>query len=154
MEKYIGKYRTLAERNLNGDPLENGFTYLRCIKRNRGGKVYRFNDDTLVVYVLGTGKSNNIIKDIKNVGVEILKVIEYDGEKDIHFKESDLDKIKDIIGLTSNGAKINPSSIRNHPRYKEIKKERFDALSDEEKEKRRLSGEKLREIFESKAKSD
>lgn len=145
MKKYIGKYRVDIERDTDGEPVENGELYLRCVGRNRGGTVYRWDDETLVVYVPSSvGKANNMIEDMNESGVEILFKREYYGEADIHIRESDLDKVAETIGLTSFGAYIQPTSIRNHPKRDEIRQEKRDNMSDEEKEKMRLLGERLK----------
>lgn len=138
------------ERDSDGEPLKDGFTYLKCVSPHKGAKVYRYDENTLIFYSPSKQKGNNVVIKIEDVGIEVLSTSEYDKELDIRFYEKDLDKISSIIGLTSNGAKIIPRSLKNHPRYKEIKKERFDALSDEEKEKRRLKGERLYNLLESK----
>lgn len=150
MKKYVGKYRVDVERcSITGDEIENSNYYLRCIGRNKGGKVYRYDENTLVVYVASSvGKGKNMIEDMKELGVEVIKTLEYADEIDIYINESDLDKVADIIGITENGAKIAPNSIKNHPRRDEIRQEKKDNWTDEEKEKYRLLGEKLKSFRE------
>lgn len=146
MNKYIGKYRVDIERcPITGDVVEETDTYLRCVARNKGGKVYRWDENILVCYVESSvSKAKNMVEEIKERGLEVIKLVEYADEADIHFYEKDLDKIADIICITTNGAKINPRSIKNHPRKEEIRQEKYDSLSDEEKEQLRLKGEMLK----------
>jgi len=153
MRNYIGKYSVLVERDQNGDYDKNGFTYLNCNKRNRGGSVYRKDSSKLVAYIASSQKGRNMVKEIEALGIEVVNVVEYDGEYDIVFNEKDLDKLKDIFCISELSAKRLPESFKNHPRYKEIKQERFDALSDDEKESRRLKGVELRSVLQSKKES-
>ena len=146
---YINKYRVDIERDINGDVVDEGITYLRCVGRGKGNKVYRYDNDTLVYYVCSKGKGNNMYKEIIDRGVSATKT-EYDGEVDIYFSEKDLELIADILCVTTTGASIVPKSIKNHPRRKEIKAEKDALLTNEEREKRRLQGERLRQIKEDK----
>lgn len=144
MKKYIGKYRVDIERDcVTGEPIENGEMYIRC----KGGveKVYRYDENTLVIYVSSsTDKANNIIKKMNEIGVEAVFKRYYYKEADIHIKECDLDKVSEIIGIITNGAKIHPTSIKNHPKRDEIRQEKRDSMSEDEKEKMRLKGEMLK----------
>lgn len=150
MDSYIGKYRVLIERDNNGDVIDKGFTYLRCIYPFKGAIVYRFNKDTLVFYSpYGTSKTKNLLKKLDDMSIQY-EVDYMTGESTIRFAESDLDKIHKLLGVAENGAKIPPKSIKNHPRQKEIKAEKDANLTDEEREKRRLMGEKLRKARENK----
>lgn len=147
MDKYIGKYRVEIERDIDtGDPIPNGQTYLRCVKRNADGKVYRYNEHTLVCYMCGTGKINNTIEKMDEMKLKY-SVEWYSGEADIYFEEDDLDKLVELFGLTSFGADIVPTSIKNHPRKDEIRQERLDGMSEEEKERRRARGLELSRLL-------
>lgn len=146
MKDYVGKYRVDIERcQITGDEIEGSNYYLRCVSGNKGGKVYRYDDNILVCYVKSSvSKARNMIKKIEDMNIEIFKLVEYADEADIYFYEKDLDKIAEIICITSNGAKIAPNSIKNHPRRDEIRQHKKDNWNDEEKEKYRLLGEKLK----------
>lgn len=161
MDKYIGKYRVDIERDLiSGDPLEDGFTYLRCVGSvgKNGGSVYRYNEDTLVAYIPSKQdsetntlmKAKNVCEKFDDVGVSY-ETEEYDNAMDIYFSESDLDKVWEFLSLTKNGAGIAPKSIKNHIRKDEIRQERLENMSDEERERRRISAERLSDIFKRKA---
>lgn len=150
MKKYIGKYRVDIERDsITGEPVENGEMYLRC----KGGveKVYRYDDNTLVVYISSSiEKANNIVKKMSEIGVNIVFRRDYHKEADIHIKECDLDKVSEIIGIITSGAKIHPISIKNHPRRDEIRQEKRDNMSEDEKEQLRLKGEMLKSFRKNK----
>ena len=158
MDKYIGKYRVDIERDIGGDPVKEGFTYLRCLKRNKGGKVYRINSSTLNCYVVSSiTKANSIYRDMCEAVINnydegtVLKSMDrvnikrYSGEADIVFKEDDLDLFAEFIGLSISGANISPTSIKNHPRKDEIRAEKLENMTDEEKERRRIQSERLRQ---------
>ena len=59
MKDYRGKYRVLVERDKDGNPLEDGFTYLKCNGKNMQ-KIYRYDKNTLVCYVIGAVKNNRL----------------------------------------------------------------------------------------------
>ena len=152
MIKYLGKYRVLCERDLDGELTDKDFTYLVGTGTHKNSKIYRHNDNILKLYVEGkSSPTNRMIKAFEEYGVEILDIVEYDFEVDILFNEFDIEKVCEIITCKTSGAKIQPDSIKNHPRYKEIKQERWDALSEEEKEERILKGKLLRERLQNKA---
>lgn len=98
--KYVGKYRVMAERDENGKPCE--FTYLKCRK---GVKIYRYDDELLMAYIPSSYKGNRIIKEYGNY---IEKVTKYDGEMDLYFKEVYLDRLKDIFKIHIKGRDIKP----------------------------------------------
>ena len=152
MIKYLGKYRVLCERDLDGEVTDKDFTYLVGTGTHKNSKIYRYSNNILKLYVEGkSSPTNRMIKAFEECGVEILDIVEYDFEVDILFNEFDIDKVCEIITCKTSGAKIQPDSIKNHPRYKEIKQQRWDALSEEEKEERILKGKLLRERLQSKA---
>ena len=129
MRKYIGKYRVLIERDLDtGEPIE--FTYINGTGGRKHTKVYRYDNDTLVIYV-PTRWVNNIVERVSEC-ITVEKTVEYDGEVDIYIKEVDLHRLDHIFKFKTLGANISPESIKNHPRYKEIKKEKRDNMSEEE----------------------
>lgn len=159
MRKYIGKYRVDIERDLDsGDHILNGFTYLRCSGEigSNGGKVYRYDNDTLIAYipnkqdtkVKSITRAVNVCKKFNEVGVSY-GTQEYDNAMDIYFSECDLDKVWEFLNLSKTGANIPPESIKNHPRRDEIRKEKSDNMSDEERARRKIQGKRLREYRES-----
>lgn len=150
MEKYVNKYRVQVERDIHGEPME--FTYLQCIGKNKGGEVRRYSDDILVAIVIGKsiGKANNMFSNISKVigNDKNLKRVDYEFESDIYFSESNLDKLAEVLCVKTTGASIPARSLKNHPRYKEIKQERFEALTNEQKQDRIDRGKRLSELKE------
>lgn len=153
MRKYFGKYRVLVERDINGEVTDLDFTYLVGTKNNNLCKIYRYNENILSLLIIGdsAGKFKNFVKKFHDLKIPIVETVEGDMEGFIRFSETHLDTICGLIDCKTNGADIVPESIKNHPNYKEIKKARFESLSDEEKERRKLSGEMLRDRLISKS---
>lgn len=150
MDKYVGKYRVLIERDDRGDVVDEGFTYLKCNTPFKGAMVYRFNEDILVFYSpYGTGKTKNLLKKLDEINIDY-QVTYMTGESTIKFAESDLDKIHKLLGVANYGAKIPPKSIKNHPRKEEIKAKKDANLSEQERKRRKLMGERLKKARENK----
>lgn len=148
MRKYIGTYRIDMERDYYTDnPILEGMTWIRAdsIMRKRGGKVYRFDQDTLVAYVPSVGKSNNIVAYMNENSIHIDQIEEYDDGKDIYFRECDLGLLEKILGLSTYGASAAPESIKNHKHKDQIREEKRMLRTEQENERYRLLGQKLME---------
>jgi len=129
MRKYIGKYRVLIERDLDtGEPME--FTYINGTGGRKHTRVYRYDDDTLIIHV-PTVQIDGIINRVSEY-VIVEKTVRYSTEVDIYIKEGDLGSLDHIFKFKTLGSNIIPESIKNHPRYKEMKKEKRDNMSEEE----------------------
>lgn len=153
MRKYINKYRMDMERDYyTDDPILEGDTWIRVdsIMRKRGGKVYRYDENVLVAYIPSSQKGNNILKFMAKNSIEVVRTMDYSDGWDIHFLESDLENMESILGLSTFGASIVPESIKNHKYKDQIRQEKRENRSEEEKERFRLLGEKLRESRENK----
>jgi len=154
MIEYLGRYRVLCERDIDGEVTEKDFTYLVGTGSHKNSKIYRYDDNVLKLYVESkSSPTNRMAKAFEDNGIDIISLVDYDFEVDILFNESDIEKVCDIITCKTSGAKIQPDSIKNHTRYKEIKQERWDALSEEEREERILKGKLLQERLQSKGES-
>jgi len=131
MRKYIGKYRVLIERDIiTGEPME--FTYIVGTKAYKNMKAYRFDENTIVLHV-PTTHTNSIINRVSNeLKIKIKKSTEYSGEIDIYIDESDLYKANSIFKFKTSGANFKPESVKNNPRYKEIKQEKRDNMTEDE----------------------
>lgn len=148
MLKYRGLYRVQAERSIDGDVMQDSeIYYLTCITPFRGCEIRRYSEDLLELYIVGKsiGKANNVSKMLKENNIEIIKETLYDIEGLFRFKECDLDKVAELVNVNKVGASIHPHSIKNHPDKKRIQQEKRDNMSDEEKERYRMLGEKLKE---------
>jgi hypothetical protein len=152
----MGTYRVMCERDVNGEPLESDFTFLVGTGGNSKTHIYRFDDETLSILVRGNsnGKFSNMIKSFMDANVTVLDLIEGENEGFIHFPEEFIHTVAKIIEAKTIGSEISPESIKNHPRKNEIKKEKFAALSDEEKEARIQRGVKLQNILKNKRMSE
>jgi hypothetical protein len=61
MDKYVGTYRILIEKDIRtGENLES--TYIKC---KHGGQIYRYNDDVLVVYIPSTKIGKKLAEELK-----------------------------------------------------------------------------------------
>ena len=148
MRKYINKYRIDMERDYFTDnPILGGSTWIRVdsVMRKRGGKVYRYDEDILVAYIPSVQRGNNVLKHMAEIHVPLEDRMQYSDGWDIHFREMDLQKMETMLGLSTYGASIPPESIRNHKFKDQIRAEKKENRTDEEIEKFRLLGERLRE---------
>lgn len=147
MNNYIGIYRVMAERDTDGNPVDDATTYLVGTGSNKRTTIYRYNHDTLVFQK--EGQFEPMERWCAENNIEIHEVLRCNGEFRFRFKESDLPMIGEYIVLKTTGAKTNPKSIKNHPNKDSIRQEKLDNLTDDEKEKRRLSGIRLKTARES-----
>lgn len=152
MRKYKGTYRVLCERDINGDPTDEDFTYLVGTGNNSTESIHRYDKDILSLFIVGENatKLNNMVKRFEDNNIEIIERIDGDCEGFIRFNEKHIDKVCDFIKCKTSGANTPPESLKNHPRGKEIKQEKFDALPEEEKLKRIERGRMLQDILKSK----
>lgn len=145
MRKYVGRFRVLCERDINGDPVDNDFTYLVGTRNYRDVKIYRYDEDKLKVYI-PMGRISKLLDKMRALGVEILDSEYYDGEVDLIVLERDLPVLASIFEIKTTGANIKPESVKNHPRRDELRQARLAALSDEEREKLKDRGRMLRDM--------
>jgi len=145
MRKYIGKYRVLIERGSEGNTLE--FTYLTGKRIYPVCNIYRYNDEELTLTIMGKSAQvvNTIIKSLVEEGVQFTKMVDCGSECVLRFKEVDLFLVDKAVGIKTMGAKIVPESIKNHHSRKQIKLDKYNSLSDEEKLKRKQKGEILQQ---------
>lgn len=145
MMKYKGTYRVLAKldstndipRDRNGD-IADGYDdlYITCQHGNEisyyGHKDGNSRVSWLIAYIPSIGRGRNIIKAIKELGIEYEEYVETDSEVLFHFKAKDIEPVATLMKAKTSGANISPFSTRNLPksnvkipteeitRYKEI----------------------------------
>lgn len=108
MNKYIGRYRILVERDIRTNkPLES--TYIRCKK---GGQIYRYNNDILVYYVPRKLVENIIKQKLNELHIDLVDYYTTSEETIIKFYEKDLDKLADIFEVSTQGKDIKPGNKR------------------------------------------
>lgn len=134
--KYKGTYRLLPEidqrtndfvKEINGDINDNDM-YIPC--RN-GIKVYAFGHEPdnkitywLTAYIPSLKKGRKVIKEFKELGIEIRREIETDEEVMFNFKAKDIGKVMERIKPVTLGKDISPHSTKNLPKSNyEIPKE-------------------------------
>ena len=144
LEKYIGKYRVVADFDLSTQDfirdefgqLDKSFDgyYIKC---SNDIKIRHGFDNVLSCYIPSLGRGNNILKKIycdkykakeenlpslraickKLVDDEVLLDVDVlDCEVYFIFEESILGYIAEIVGARSNGSDIQPIDIRNLPK--------------------------------------
>lgn len=143
--KYKGVYRILPEldvdtndipRDYNGE-VADGYDdiYISC---QHGNKIYVYGhiDNTkpvwLVGYIPSIGRGHNVIKALKENGIEYIDHKETDEEVEFKFKAKDIEVVAELMKAKTAGADISPFSVKNLPksdveipteeitRYKEI----------------------------------
>lgn len=107
MLKYQGTYRVLLETDVRtGKAAE--FTYVPCRVRP-GVNIFRFNDNTLAVYVPGTKSVNNLLKD----HADIFRPFQMGGsEAVLLFDEKDMEQAAFILKPRTKGKNMNPRPKR------------------------------------------
>ena len=139
MRKYIGIYRICCEFDQNTlEPIKED-TYIVCSK---DGQIYRINNTYLAYYRPTRGNSEQLSKKLIDLGVKGVNNWSTDGDILIHFQEESLDIVAKELGASTNGASINPTSVKNLRKQKwfrerkneYIKNGLYKELSEEEKE--------------------
>lgn len=129
--KYKGIYRILAELDLethdvprdNNDEIADGYDdlYISC---QHGNKIYTYGHDGskrvvwLTAYIPSIGRGHNIIKAVKELGIEYTHYSETDSEVEFRFKAKDIEPIAKLMKAKTSGANISPFSKRNLPQTK------------------------------------
>lgn len=113
MNKYIGKYRVLCERDLRDNkPINNGEnTYIICKKK---ATIWRYNDEVLVLYVPSRATANYYKNCLENVCCKY-EYGDYEGQ--IYFYEKDIDRVAEVCKPYISGKNIKPKNKRS---YKKI----------------------------------
>ena len=110
MYKYVNKYRVVCEFDrVSLKPIKND-TYIYC---KNGGQIYRYNDEVLVYYRPNISKGSYVIKAFNNANVEVLYNGNSDEEVYLRFRETDIEKVANIVGVRTLGASIKPYSVKN-----------------------------------------
>lgn len=107
MLKYQGTFRVQYETDVRtGKAAE--FTYVPCRVRP-GANIYRFNDNTLAVYVPGTKAVNNLLENHS----DIFRPFQMgDKEATLLFDEKNLEQAAFILKPRTKGKNMNPRPKR------------------------------------------
>ena len=130
--KYKGKYRLLPKldartndipREKNGD-ISDGYDdiYISC---RFGNEISVYGCDSsrrmwLEAYIPSISRGRNIIKEVKEKGIEYSNYIETDKEVIFRFKAKDIDDIAKLLKAKVSGANISPFSSKNLPQDKNL----------------------------------
>lgn len=139
MKKYIGRYRVVAEFSRNTlEPIKDDL-HIVC---SRNGQIYRVDSNTLAYYRPSRGNAEQMCGKLIDMGASGIVNRSTDGDLEIYFDEDSFDLIAEYLGASTNGASINPTSVKNLRKldwFKEnkqmyIDKGLYKELSEEEKE--------------------
>lgn len=111
MDKYIGTYRVLREKDLNGNTTE--FTYIPC---KYGITMYRYSKNKIAL-TFETSRSQNVI--IPKIKDKVELFVEGDAEATYLFDEKYIHDIAKVVSARIKGKNIPPK-----PANKKIRKSR------------------------------
>jgi hypothetical protein len=142
MLKYKNKYQVRYEKDIKGVVYNKDDNYIACRAQ---GKIYRKDKDTLVfispkkIRLYKRDKeTKEIIEDYQNL---VLSVWDTDAEREIEFKEQNLEKLEDILKIRKR-RKVSEE-------FKKAAKERFQKMWAEKKgQNSELSDEELEDLIE------
>lgn len=121
--RYKGKYRLLCELDQNTNDfvrndmgnIEDIDVYISC---QYGNKIFNYGHGKLIAYVPSLIRGRNIVKTLKEKGVEYFDYLETDEEVEFKFKATDIEVIAGLMKAKTSGASISPFSSRNLPKTK------------------------------------
>ncbi len=136
LQKFVGKYRVLAEYDQNTKDfirdecgnIDSSFNdlYIPC---SPNGKISYLERGILQYYVPSLRRGRNIVRDIKEnkstAGI-IFDIDETDSELTFKFKANDIEKLEDILSPKTHGSTISPFSVKNLPKERYIIPEEDD----------------------------
>ena len=110
MNKYIGKYRVMCERDLRDNkPINNGEnTYIKC---RYNAEIYRFSSEVLVLYVPSRQRAIYYQKALDNICFNC-EYGDYEGR--LYFYEKDIEKVTEICKPYLKGINIKPKNKRSY----------------------------------------
>jgi len=124
MIKYRGQYRVFMPLDNKGNSTENtDDTYLQ----SRQVEIYRYNSELLAVMFKSNIYCNNRLKDFNEAGVKLTILQDGDDERVYIFKESDFEKVVNIIKLTTKGKNKSPI-VRANKKKRELSEEQLKVL--------------------------
>lgn len=105
MIKHRGTYRVFMSIDNKGNSTENtDDTYLQ----SRQVEVYRYNSELLAIMFKSNIYCNNRLKDFNEVGVQLTILQDGDDERVYTFKESDFEKVVEILKPRTKGKNKSP----------------------------------------------
>lgn len=127
LRKYVGTYEVRADydedtkdfpRLLDGtiDPSFDDY-YINC---SNGIKIRHATGSTLSCYVPSVQRGNKIIKELKQLGKNIIEFETLDGEVYFTFSANDIDVVANLCKVKTRGKNIKPLSPKTLPKRKSI----------------------------------
>lgn len=125
--KYKSKYRLLCELDQNtfdfprndDYSIEDIDVYISC---QHGNKIFTYGHINnkrpvwLWAYVPSLIRGHNIVKALKEKGIEYIDYMENDEEVEFKFKATDIEIVAELMKAKTAGASISPFSSRNLPK--------------------------------------
>lgn len=125
--KYKGRYRLLCELDQNtfdfprdtDGSIDDTDVYISCQHGNKimtYGHINNKRPVWLIAYIPSLGRGHNIIKALKEKGIEYIDNIESDEEVEFKFKAADIEIVAELMKARTSGASISPFSNKNLPK--------------------------------------
>lgn len=107
VDKYIGTYRVFQEITDDGKASPNkNDSFLRC---RYNIQIYRYNTDTLAMIFFSNQTANNILPQLKEQEVKLIKLNQGDMESTWLFSEKDIHKVAKVVKPQIKGKDLSPS---------------------------------------------
>lgn len=81
----------------NGSKENKQDTYIQCVPLKSNIQIYRYNNTKLVVQFNSLGIANNRIKELSELGIELIPFQIGDNERTYIFNESDLTQVAEVV---------------------------------------------------------
>lgn len=139
MDKYVGRFRVICEFDrATLKPIKED-NYIVCAN---SGQVFRIGLDTLAYYRPTRGNAQQMCDKLITLGAKEVINKSTDGDILIYFNEESLEIIADVFRASTNGAGVNPTSVRNLRKQQWFKDNKqyyidkglYKELTEEEKE--------------------
>jgi len=131
INKYIGTYRVFPTLTLDGE-LSKNLDDLYLLGKYKI-QVYRHDKNTLAIYFLNNQTVNNIIPQLKELGINIELYLEGDFESIYHFKECEIEKVNKIVKFQTKGKGIQAKSVKTKRKLQKLNDKEINNKIDKNK---------------------
>ena len=131
INKYIGTYRILPTLTLDGELSKNIDDVFLLGKYKI--QVYRYDKNTLSIYFLNNQTVNNVIPQLRELGINIELYLEGDFESIYHFKECEIEKVNKIVKFQTKGKGIQAKSVKTKRKLQKLNDKEINNKIDKNK---------------------
>jgi len=131
INKYIGTYRILPTLTLDGELSKNIDDVFLLGKYKI--QVYRYDKNTLSIYFLNNQTVNNVIPQLRELGINIELYLEGDFESIYHFKECEIEKVNEIVKFQTKGKNIQAKSVKTKRKLQKLNDKEINNKLDKNK---------------------